>query len=412
MTKYSTKSDKSKKTIFKSNIFKKDSKKKVNQDNKDIIDFVWLYGRILFEAQSRTGHGDGNGDDIDYLIEKWRFYKGNWKAIYSLDKHDRSQSIWYPPYHITFIHKNAKITRSMFNKLKYEIKVPENILMDDFVTVLGFTNNKWNSCVDGSLNQVACIMKPISLNQKDNNISMQYHLRGCYGFTYWTSCDAWNPIKLKRWLNLDKTNNTPNVKDYVKCELDYNIPINQISKKQDIDDFINLYANKLIMAQQLVKPKMDTFEKSVKITKGNWTVTYQPYNVLNSIHREYTDYYGITFSYCNLISDSMMCEIKNAIKVVEKLFLEDYNSLLQITNNKWMYKVNSTFKQVAGVETYLNFTKKSCGLYMRFNYLEYDTHKWIPIKLNKWLNPDNNTNEYIDMTNLYVFNLKAKPANL
>ena len=409
------------KIVSKAAIKKKTSKQNSNQDTIQCVnDFVWLYGKVLFEAQSRSGHGDGNGDDIGYLIRKSTISKGNWKATYTLDEHDRSQTIWEPPYHITFKHTDNtnNITRTLFNKLVKEIKVPENILMDDFKTILTFTNNKWKSCVDGSLNQVACIMKPIYLNEKDNNISMQFHLRGCYGFDYWTANDRWNPIKLKRWLGLDKSNHELTRKDYIEydCELEeYNVVINTISKQQDVDDFIHLYANKLIMAQQLVKPETDTYESSTTITRGNWSVTYQPNNKFGTWRREYCDAYYVTFKYCNLISESVFEGIKKAVKIPEKIFLEDYNELLKITDNKWMYKVNSTFKQVAGIDTYMYNGYNT--ITMIFNYLEYNTHKWIPVKLNQMFNTiDNPQSQYIDnhqqSHNLSVYNIKVKPAIL
>jgi hypothetical protein len=144
--------------------------------------------------------------------------------------------------------------------------------------------------------------------------------------------------------------------------------------------------------------------------KGNWTAIYQPSKEM----KEYEEgkYYIIIKHTKNI----KLASLNPVIKQVERLFLESYNDILKITNNKWSKKVNGTIEEVSQMIYPLkleNSTMKICfelrGMCKGYEWRSNDY--WLPTKLGEWLGYKNENIIY-SAEDFEHFNEHSVPAIL
>lgn len=154
---------------------------------------------------------------------------------------------------------------------------------------------------------------------------------------------------------------------------------------------------------------MDVCAKEVNIV-GSWMVIYQPHKSMI----EYDDYVAtIIIKRVDKIpiTQKMFTAAKKYIKLVEKLYLESYNDILILTDNKWTHEIDGTFKQLAQIQKPLALMDSQ--IKMQFEIRMPTNHScgdsWTPVKLLKWLGEPV---EYdaLHEDEIYKFTKPAKPA--
>lgn len=112
------------------------------------------------------------------------------------------------------------------------------------------------------------------------------------------------------------------------------------------------------------------------------------------------------------ITEKMFNDAKPYLNKVQNLFLESYNNILEITNNKWITKTDGTFDSIIQSKEKLHLVDGS--LKLKFKIRGAINHccgdKWNPHKLIKWFN--NTDTKKMEKEELEDYTVDALPAKL
>jgi hypothetical protein len=155
------------------------------------------------------------------------------------------------------------------------------------------------------------------------------------------------------------------------------------------ESFTKIYAQTLFNAAYNWSYHTDSgvfydIAQSYTYKEGPWTAIYQPTKLMKENDE---CHYCVIFT-CSLSSDEYECI--ESIGKINELFLESYNEVLKVTNNKWLTEVKEgTFEEVAKVISPLDYDDRRGVLKMKFELLGWSSgsssHQWFPIKIAQYL---------------------------
>jgi hypothetical protein len=100
--------------------------------------------------------------------------------------------------------------------------------------------------------------------------------------------------------------------------------------------------------------------------------------------------YSVIFKHDNKITSKLFNEIPSVISIVDGLFLESYNDVLKITNNRWSKEIKeATIEEVAQITSPLSMVDKFLKMTFELRGMSKGNWRsndcWTPIRLGKWL---------------------------
>ena len=160
----------------------------------------------------------------------------------------------------------------------------------------------------------------------------------------------------------------------------------------------------------------DVCQKSVKV-EGNWLIIYQPLKSMIE-HDELIAAIIIKRTDKKPITQKMFNDAKPFLANVENLYLQSYNDILKVTDNKWTHSVDGTLNQIAQIKEPLNLVDGT--LKMKFEIRGAVDgccgDSWDPSKLMVFIGNSikyatlNEHGVIQDKEELYKFNKIATPA--
>lgn len=174
-----------------------------------------------------------------------------------------------------------------------------------------------------------------------------------------------------------------------------------ILDKSDIDNFGKVYGWALYSSAYCWNFHTDSmcFDELCEMQtykKEQWTAIFQPSKAMKE--GEEGKYY-VLFKHEKDITEETFTSLKPIVDHVNKLFLESYNDILKITNNKWSKTVNGTIEEVAQLIYPLKLESKNSSPSINGKILKMcfelrgmcknqewrSNDCWIPEKLAQWL---------------------------
>ena len=174
-----------------------------------------------------------------------------------------------------------------------------------------------------------------------------------------------------------------------------------------------LYRSSLITFHDDSGCYYDTLQ-SHTIKDGDWLKIYQPSKEMKKYD---SGTYHYIFKYKEPITKKQFKDFLPLKANIDKLYLESYNDVLKITNNKWLRKVNGTIEEVAQIVK--PFRLDNGELKIAFDVRGFEefecTQRWLPIKLIAWMEcvPEDSITLDSDIREKYMnYTGEATPANI